>query len=371
MKRVRVNVPAGAYDVLVGQGALSPRNLRSVLGKNSHGVLMSSRKVMDLHGATIRAALSEAGFELRTEVRLPDGERAKTFREWDRASRALARAQIDRSGFVIAFGGGSVGDAAGFVAATYMRGIRVIQIPTTLLSMVDSSVGGKTGLNLKDGKNLVGAFHQPRLVLADLRFLSTLPARERQSGVYEILKCAFLKSVPLLRLIERTRGLRRASVPDLEKAVAMAVEVKARIVEADERESGERVFLNLGHTLGHALEAATGYRQYTHGEAVGYGMQFAVELGVQEGISSRTEASKMLAAIRQVGPRRALSGATAPRVRAATLRDKKRSGATIKEILLRAPAQPVIQEFDAPSFAKAAVDWLARQTRSAGSTAGY
>lgn len=321
-------------------------------------MVVSSPKVMRLHGPALRQALGEAGFEVRRELLLPDGEAAKTLRVWERTMRAMARARLDRSSFVIAFGGGSIGDAAGFAAATYMRGIRLVQIPTTLLSMVDSSVGGKTGVNLAEGKNLVGSFHQPCLVLADLAFLRTLPARERQSGVFEVVKCGLLRNEALMALVERTRGLRRATEADMENAIAAAVRIKARIVERDERETGERVLLNLGHTLGHALEAATAYRRFTHGEAVGYGLEFAVDLGERLGVTSLSAAARMRSAIRSVGAKASLRPPMARGARQAVFSDKKRDGLELAEILLARPGKPIVRRIGAREYAADAERWI-------------
>lgn len=358
MKRVRVAAGRAPYDVIIGRGVLSASRLKSCLGKESGGVLVSSSRVMDLHGPVLRQALDEAGFAIRRELRLPDGEAAKTPRVWERTMRAMARAGLDRSSFVIAFGGGSIGDAAGFAAATYMRGIRLIQIPTTLLSMVDSSVGGKTGVNLAEGKNLVGAFHQPSLVLADVGFLKTLPARERRSGVYEVLKCGLLRHEPLLALIERTHGLRQVTEEDVETAIAAAVRVKARIVERDERESGERVLLNLGHTLGHALEAATSYRRFTHGEAVGYGLEFAVDLSERLGVASKEAALRMRSAIRSVGVKTPVREETARLAGRAVFSDKKRKGSSLSEVLLAGPGRPIVRRLNARAYGADAERWL-------------
>jgi 3-dehydroquinate synthase len=362
MKRVRVAAGRAPYDVIIGRGALSASRLKSCLGREAGGVVVSSAHVMGLHGPVLRRALEEAGFTILREVLLPDGEAAKTPRVWERIMRAMARAGLDRSSFVIAFGGGSIGDAAGFAAATYMRGIRLIQIPTTLLSMVDSSVGGKTGINLAAGKNLVGSFHQPGLVIADLAFLKSLPARERQSGVYEVLKCGLLRDESLLALIERTHGLGRATEADLETAIAAAVRVKARIVERDERESGERVLLNLGHTLGHALEAATSYLRFTHGEAVGYGLEFAVDLSERLGLASREAALRMRSAIRSVGARAPIREGWARLARRAVSSDKKREGSSLTEVLLARPGRPIVRRIDAREYAADAERWLLRTT---------
>lgn len=366
MKRVRVSAGRTPYDVWIGEGVLKGAHLRSAVGTGADGILISSKRVMDLHGGALGRALQDAGFACRRTLLLPDREGAKTPRAFTRTLEAMAKAGLDRSSFVIAFGGGSIGDSAGFAAATYMRGIRFVQIPTTLLSMVDSSVGGKTGINLPSGKNLVGSFHQPSLVLADLSFLRTLPAREKQSGVYEILKCGLLKSRRLLDLVSKTRGLRRATTSQMETAIEGAVKIKARIVERDERENSERILLNLGHTLGHALEAATSYRVFTHGEAIGYGMEFAVDLGLSLGITSAPAARLMREAIRKVGARPAIRAEMATPAERASLSDKKRRGAHLREILLEAPQRPVVHRMHAQDFAKATGRWLsaARNTRT-------
>jgi len=360
MRRVRVAVGRAPYDVLIGEGAVHGPQLRRCLGKGASGIVVSSARVMRLHGRALTQALDRAGFKAPVFL-LRDGEAAKTTREWERTMGAMAKAGLDRSSFVIAFGGGSIGDAAGFAAATYMRGLRFIQIPTTLLAMVDSSVGGKTGVNLKAGKNLVGSFHQPSLVLADLAFLRTLPDRERQSGVFEIVKCGLLRSRALLELIERTRGLRRAAVEDLETAIAGAVTIKARIVESDEKESGDRILLNLGHTLGHALEAATAYRLFTHGEAVGHGLDFAVDLSETLGLTGAAAAKSMRASILAVGPRRPIRPAMVAPARKATFKDKKRAGATLREVLLEGPQKPSVVTMEAEVFAEEARRWLSKK----------
>lgn len=365
MKRVRVKLPLSPYDVIVGNGALHPRNLRPLLEPGAQGMVVSSRPVMTMHGEALTRVLAGCGFETRRVLLLGDGEKAKTAQSWERATQTMAQAALDRSSFVVAFGGGSIGDAAGFAAATYMRGIRFIQIPTTLLAMVDSSVGGKTGINLADGKNLVGAFHQPSLVLADLSFLRTVPPRERQSGAYEILKCALLRSASLFELMERTGGLQRASDAELERAVAEAVRIKARIVETDEKEAGDRILLNLGHTLGHALEAATSYRAFTHGEAVGYGIEFAIDFGERIGVTPKKVARRMRAALLSLGPRTPLKKTLGGAALKAVRRDKKRSGDQLKEILLEGIGQPAIHALGVTDFARAATAWLDERERTA------
>lgn len=358
MKRVRVSAGPAPYDVWIGAGALNGARLRSALGEGAEGILVSSKRVMDLHGAALGRAFRDADFAPRRTLLLPDGEAAKTPRAYERTLEVMAAAGLDRSSFVIAFGGGSIGDSAGFAAATYMRGIPFIQIPTTLLSMVDSSVGGKTGINLPSGKNLVGSFHQPSLVLADVSFLKTLPPRERQSGVYEILKCGLLRSRRLLDIVVNTRGLRQATTAQVEAAIEGAVRIKARIVEHDEREKGERILLNLGHTLGHALEAATSYRVFTHGEAIGHGMEFAIDLGEALGVTPPSAAQRMREAIRNVGPLPSIPREAARLAQRAALTDKKRRRGSLGEILLKSPQKPAVHRLDAHEFSEAIGRWL-------------
>lgn len=364
MKRVRVETAPHPYDVFVGDGALHPRRIAPVAPRGTSAILISSEPLMRLHGEAVRDTLAAAGLDVRGELLLPDGERAKTARAWEQATAAMAAMGLDRGSVVIAFGGGTVGDAAGFAAATYMRGIRWIQVPTTLLAMVDSSVGGKTGINLGAGKNLVGAFHQPRLVLADTRFLATLPPREFQSGVYEVLKCGLLAGGRLPNLVATTGGLRRASPAQRDAAIARAVTVKARIVERDERESGERALLNLGHTLAHALEAATGYRRFTHGEAVGYGIEFAVDLSEGAELMPARTARAIRAAVRSVGSRTPLDASLARKAGPAALADKKRDGAMMKEILLEAPGKPVIHSLRATALARLIGAWIGARAKA-------
>ena len=229
------------------------------------------------YAPAVRRSCAAAGLEA-TIVRVARGERAKTAPSLARSWNALAAAKIGRDGGVIALGGGSVGDLAGFAAATYLRGVRLAQVPTTLLAMVDSSIGGKTGIDLAQGKNLAGAFHQPDAVLADPAVLGSLPRRERSSGLAEIVKSAFLVDRDSVTQIERSvAAVLDGDLGPTLGAIALAVDVKAGIVATDEREAGLRELLNFGHTLGHAYEAARRYR-VTHGEAVSIGLVFAAAL---------------------------------------------------------------------------------------------
>lgn len=313
---------------------------------------------MALHGDAILRAARARRFANRAVLFLPDGERGKTAREWLRLQEAFIQLGLDRHSLVVAFGGGTVGDAAGFAAATFMRGIDVVQVPTTLLAMADSSVGGKTGLNLPFGKNMVGAFHQPIGVIADTSVLETLPSREFQSGVFEILKCGLIGDGPLISLIEKTRGLRDASTEELTRALTSAIRLKARIVRRDERESGERKLLNLGHTLGHALESASRYRRFTHGEAVGWGLAFAVDYAATRGLLRQQDAAKLAAAIDSCGPRRNITGIKLKSMVDAIGKDKKRSNATIDEPLPSKFGRSVVRAVPLATFGHAAEAWL-------------
>ena len=231
-------------------------------------------------------------------VAIPEGERHKTLSTVEAIYQKLARSRVDRKTMLIAFGGGVIGDIVGFVGATFLRGIPYIQIPTTLLAQVDSSIGGKTGVNLSQGKNLVGAFHQPKSVIIDPLVLRTLPQREFCSGVYEALKYGVIRSAPLFNLIDRGHSrFREKDKSGLEKEIIECVRIKADIVSRDERESQLRMILNFGHTIGHALEAATKYSKLTHGEAIGHGMIMATQLAVNLRKIDAVEALKIQEAI--------------------------------------------------------------------------
>jgi 3-dehydroquinate synthase len=238
--------------------------------------------------------------------------------------KALLAEGADRQSLVVAIGGGVVGDLAGFVAATFARGLDFFQVPTTLLAQVDSSVGGKVGVNHALGKNLIGAFHPPKLVVADTRVLSTLPRREFRAGLYEVLKYGVIASEALLDRVAGSLPPLFERDPDVIAAiVAESCRIKAAIVSADERESGPRRVLNFGHTVGHALEAVTKYRRYRHGEAVGYGMLAALALGVGRGVTPRDTQHRVSELIAKLGPLPPISDLSAREIVAAVSRDKK------------------------------------------------
>jgi len=233
---------------------------------------------------------------------MPDGERYKRIATVEALAEKLVTLGADRNAAIVAFGGGVVGDVSGFLASVYMRGVDVVQVPTTVLAQVDASVGGKTGVNLKSGKNLVGTFHQPRAVLTDPRVLSTLPEREFRSGLYEALKCGVIGNTELFQRFEQNRDKILARDPaQLEWLITESVKLKAHVVSADERESGVRRVLNFGHTIGHALEADTNYRHFLHGEAVAWGMIAASNIAAQVGKLSPDAFDRIVDAVHSLG----------------------------------------------------------------------
>jgi 3-dehydroquinate synthase len=263
--------------------------------------ILSSPKVWRAVAGTVRRGIS-AAYEPQVHL-FNDAETAKNLRTVEEMARKLVRAGADRKALLIAVGGGVVGDVAGFVAASYLRGVALVQVPTTVVAQVDSAVGGKTGVNLPEGKNLVGAFYPPRVVLVDPDVLATLPDREFRGGLAEVIKYGVIADEKLFRFLEENiaRILRRdASV--LEHVIRRSIEIKASVVSRDERESGPRETLNFGHTFGHALESATRYRRFQHGEAVALGMMCAALLGHELLETPADQVSRMVALIRQIGP---------------------------------------------------------------------
>ena len=302
MHTLRVNLHGGAYDILVGPDLLrrTGEMLRSLALGRRVG-LVTHPALVDPYGYVplVASSLREAGHEVSV-VTVPPGEESKSLDQAACLSRKLVRAGLDRGSALLALGGGVVGDLTGFVAATLFRGIAFINLPTTLLAQVDSSVGGKTGVNLPEGKNLVGTFHQPRLVVADVLALRTLPAREFRSGLAEVVKHAMIADADLFRTLEEDADQILARDPSaLEVIIGRNCAIKAKVVEADEREGGVRAVLNFGHTVGHAVEAASGYGTVTHGEAVAYGMLVATGLSVRRGLCPPADAQRLEALLRR------------------------------------------------------------------------
>ena len=299
---IRVRASAGDYSVACGPGILRQAGrVIEKLGRFTSVHILSSPKVWRAVGGTVRRGISPA-YEPQVHL-FNDAETAKNLRTVEEMARKLVRAGADRKALLIAVGGGVVGDVAGFLAASYLRGVALVQVPTTVVAQVDSAVGGKTGVNLPEGKNLVGAFYPPRIVLVDPDLLTTLPDREFRAGLAEVIKYGVIADEKLFRFLEEniTRILRRdASV--LQHVIRRCIEIKASVVSRDERESGPRETLNFGHTFGHALESATRYRRFQHGEAVALGMMCAALLGHELLETPADQVSRMVALIRQIGP---------------------------------------------------------------------
>src|SRR5437867_3437337 len=336
MKDIDVDLGPRSYSVMVGEGLLGRAGtILKRLGFSSAPIVISNSRVLRLHGHSLLPSL-ERNFGPTAVIVIGDGERYKNLNTLGRVYENMFRARADRRSWIIAFGGGVVGDLAGFAAATFMRGIPYVGIPTTLLAQVDSSIGGKVGVNLELGKNLIGAFHQPSAVLSDIAALRTLAPRELASGLYEVLKCAAIRSKSLVLYLEKQLPeILACEPPALEHVIQEASRIKAEIVSGDEREGGERMILNYGHTVGHALEAATDYHRFKHGEAVAWGMIAAVGFGRELGLLTREEAGRLARLIRRVRRLPSLDGISLRAVWSAMGRDKKFHSGRIRMILLR------------------------------------
>jgi 3-dehydroquinate synthase len=289
---------------------------------------------------------------------LEPGEKSKTLASAEKLLRQMARAGGDRGSLLIAFGGGIVGDVGGFLAAIYMRGISYVQVPTTFLAQVDSSVGGKTGVNLPEGKNLVGSFHHPLAVFADIGVLGTLPDRELRAGLMESVKAGIIRDRALVRFMEEhVDEVLARDAKALEKVIAASIRMKAGVVNQDERESGLRMILNFGHTVGHALEQATRYKTLLHGEAIGWGMIAALSLARQRGTISGPQFDRLERLIHLYGPLPALK-LKAKSVIAATVGDKKNVGGARRFVLPIGIGDAGVVEDVTPAELEAAVGYM-------------
>ena len=333
IKRIPVKSSAGNYSVVAGTGALR-RASREIakLGRFSSVHVVSSPKVWRAIGNSVHRGLRLSG---GNSVHLMnDAESAKNLHTVELLSRSLAKSGVDRKSVIVAVGGGVVGDVAGFVAASLLRGLTLVHVPTTVVAQVDSSIGGKTGVNLPEGKNLVGAFYPPRLVLTDPELLRTLPDREFRGGFAEVIKHAIIADAAMFAMLEKDlESILGRDRTILGQLIPQNIQIKARVVSRDERESGLREILNLGHTFAHALESVTHYRRYRHGEAVAWGMIAASFLGHELGLTCADDVSRIVALIRRLGPLPAW-----PRVSAATLvkamrSDKKARGGVVRFVL--------------------------------------
>ena len=348
-RTISVGLGERAYDVMVGEDLLDGAGrLIAPFQTRGRTAVVSDQTVWALHGARLTAALSAAGIEALPVIVAP-GEQSKSFEGLADVSDRLLALELDRGDLITAFGGGVVGDLAGFAAAIYKRGIDFVQIPTTLLAQVDSSVGGKTAIDTPRGKNLVGAFHQPRLVLADLGVLATLPPREMRAGYAEVIKYGLLGDHDFFEWLEVNGADVLAREPAaLSHAVARSIEMKAEIVAQDEREQGRRALLNLGHTFAHALEVEAGYDgALLHGEAVGAGMALALRFSAAQGLMAAQDAGRAARAIAAAGlPTRLCDVEGHPfdadRLVAHMAQDKKAEAGRLTFILTRAVGEAFV-----------------------------
>jgi 3-dehydroquinate synthase len=332
VQTIRVETPSAKYDVVTGSGlieTLAPRIERAAGRLPRRVFVLTSAPIWALWSHCMEQSFQDAPIVLFLEP----GEKFKTLASVERLLRQMAQAGGDRGSLLIAFGGGIVGDVGGFLAAIYMRGIPYVQVPTTFLSQVDSSVGGKTGVNLPEGKNLVGSFHHPRAVFADIGVLGTLPDRELRAGLMESVKAGIIRDRALVRFMEEHVDEVLGRDPKaLEKVIAASIRMKAGVVNLDERENGLRMILNFGHTVGHALEQATAYKTLLHGEAVGWGMVAALYLARERGTISSKQFDRLENLVHLYGPLPALK-LKAAKVAAATGGDKKNVGGVKRFVL--------------------------------------
>jgi len=340
-----VTTATESYPVFVGWGFLDElgRRMRNAgLWGTAH--IVSDEGVFPLYGARVTKILEDAGFAVDSLV-VPQGERSKSFETAVRIYDWLVDCRAERGDNIVALGGGVVGDLAGFVAATFARGLPLVQVPTSLIGMVDSSIGGKVAVNHPQGKNLIGAFYQPRLVISDTQVLTTLPRRELVSGWAEVVKHAMIRDPRLLELLEqRAEGLltlERAAISDV---VARSAAIKAKIVSEDEKEQGIRIILNYGHTIGHGLEAATNYERFLHGEAVAIGMMGAAMISREVGLLFQEVVDRQKALLARFGLTTTFSGVDIERLLQAMELDKKVRGKRARWVLLTGIGKPVVRD---------------------------
>ena len=332
MEKVFVNLGASSYEIFIGADILSNVG-KFVAEKFTKILLVTQQNIFDAHGKSLTDGLDAQKISY-TVATIPDGETSKNLREAEKLYTRAIEFGLDRKSAVIAFGGGVVGDLAGFVAATFLRGVGLIQIPTTLLAQVDSSVGGKTAVNHALGKNLIGAFHQPKAVFIDLNCLATLPEREIKSGLGEVVKYGVISDEKFFAYLEDNAEKIR-DVKTLAHIVKRSCELKAEVVGKDERESGLRRILNFGHTLAHAVEEQTRYEKFRHGEAVAIGMVGAARISCELGKTSAANVERLENLLRRFGMVTTCDGLDAEKLFAVTFRDKKTVGGKVNWVLMK------------------------------------
>lgn len=340
MKTIEVPLEDRSYPVYIGHGLLQDPAIMTRHMRGNEAVAVTNETVEPLYMDLLRDGFR--GHPLY-DVVLPDGERYKTLETCRLVFDGLMYYGLDRSVTVVALGGGVIGDMAGFCAATYQRGVACIQVPTTLLAQVDAAIGGKTGVNHPMGKNMIGAFHQPRAVIADTQVLETLPEREYRAGLAEVIKYGAIRDPALLEWLEaNTHAILRRNPHALEHIVSESVRNKAEVVAKDELESGERALLNFGHTFGHAIETWTGYASWLHGEAVAVGMVMAARMSVEQGWLAARDAERLEALIQTLGLPTVPPRIPASRFRSLMSADKKARDRRIRLVLLRSLGDAVV-----------------------------
>jgi 3-dehydroquinate synthase len=345
MKTLQVDLGTRSYKIRVGNRILHRvGDYLDELGFTAPPVVVTNSTILRLHGPYLLRPLERKVGNIRV-IRIGDGERFKNQTTLQKIYSGLFKARADRRSWILAFGGGIVGDVAGFAAATFMRGIPYVNLPTTLLSQVDSAVGGKVGINVPQGKNLIGAFHQPAAVFSDTGVLHTLPSRELAAGLYEVIKCGAIRSESLIRYLEKNLPkILKCDAAALQHIVLESSRIKADVVAHDERENELRMVLNYGHTVGHALEAATSYRRFKHGEAVAWGMIAALGYGREVGFLTPHAVQRVTALIHRVETLPSLRGISFRDFWTALARDKKFRSGKIRMILLRNLGDSIIRK---------------------------
>src|SRR5499427_5509426 len=350
--RIDVPTPSRSYSVFLEDGLLDRvGTLLDELKLPARRFVVSSPLVWRLHGARVAR-----GARRLEPILVPDGERSKHLQTVSRIYDALVKATADRSSTLVTFGGGVIGDMAGYAASTYLRGIPLVHVPTTLLAQVDSSIGGKVGVNHPQGKNLIGSFYQPHAVLIDPLVLGTLPRREFRAGLYEVIKYGMTSSAALFDRVAKERKAIFARAPEsLTPVIAESCRIKAAVVAADEREAGPRRILNFGHTAGHAIEAVTKYRRFRHGEAVGYGMLVAAELARARGALAEQDAQALATVIASLGPLPPIADIGTEPILEAMQHDKKMVAGRLHFVLPTAVGATTIVDDVTPKEMKAAL----------------
>jgi 3-dehydroquinate synthase len=365
---IAVKTPSANYDVTIGADilrTLHPRLKKISKDKPFRPFVVTSPEIWALWSKKFLASFPKTEKDTPTVLFLPSGERHKRLASVESLAEQLSRAGADRDALLLAFGGGVIGDITGFLAAIYMRGVRYVQIPTTFLAQVDSSIGGKTGVNLATGKNLIGSFHHPQAVFADTNLLATLPPAELRAGLQESIKAGVIYDAKLFRYMEQNADVILKGDPKaLTHVVAASVRVKADVVGKDEKESGLRMILNFGHTIGHAIEAATNYKQLLHGEAVAWGMIAALNVAHNRGTLSEKDTNRVTNIIVRYGPLPRFK-ADAEKLVALTSRDKKnRSGIRSFVLPVATGKTEIVRDVTEAELLKATESMLALKRKS-------